>query len=100
MVIRMRIYASQQADHSQADAIFYRYVKPVHERHGAEFVGRYRDAEGRVVVLWRYASETELKRIQSAVAADPETLQHREQRLATGLHGLDFTEYVLHSTDP
>lgn len=100
MVIRMRIYDSQNADHSQADAIFYQWVKPVHERHGAEFVGRYRDAEGRVVVLWRYASEAELRRIQSAVAADPETLQHREQRLAAGLHGLDFTEYLLYSTDP
>jgi hypothetical protein len=100
MVIRMRIYASQKADHSQADAIFYQCVKPVHERNGAEFVGRYRDAEGRVVVLWRYASDAELKRIQSAVATDPETLRHRELRLTAGLHGLDFTEYVLHSTDP
>lgn len=100
MVIRMRIYDSQNADHRQADAIFYQWVKPVHERHGAEFVGRYRDAEGRVVVLWRYASEAELMRVQSAVAADPETLRHREQRLAAGLHGLDFTEYLLYSTDP
>ena len=93
MVIRMRIYASQNADHRQADAIFYQWVKPVHERHGAEFLGR-------VVVLWRYASEAELRRIQSAVAADPETLQHRELRLAAGLHGLDFTEHLLYSTAP
>lgn len=100
MVIRMRIYESQGADQAEADAVFYELVKPVHERHGAVFAGRYRDAEGRVVVLWRYADEAALTRIQAAVAADPETLAHRGRRLASGLHGRPFSEYLLHSTDP
>ncbi|HEY9839220.1 MAG TPA: hypothetical protein V6D23_02095, partial [Candidatus Obscuribacterales bacterium] len=86
-------------DHAAADEVFYALVKPVHERHGAEFAGRYRDAAGRVVVMWRYADEAELERIQAAVAADPDTLRHRQQRLSAGLHGLDFSEYVLYPTD-
>jgi hypothetical protein len=100
MVIRLRIYESQDVDHAQADQVFYQRVKPVHERHGAEFVGRYRDAEGRVVVMWRYVDEADLRRIQAAVARDPETLLHREARLQSGLHAVPHQEYILSSTDP
>jgi hypothetical protein len=100
MIVRLRIYEAQGADHAQADAVFYELVKPVHERHGAEFVGRYRDAEGRVLVLWAYADEAALQRIQSAVAADPETLRNKERWLREGLHGAAFTEMILRPTGP
>ena len=52
MIIRMRIYESQGVDHVAADRVFYDQVKPVHERHGATFVGRFRDQDERVVVMW------------------------------------------------
>ncbi|MBF2055458.1 MAG: NIPSNAP family protein [Candidatus Sericytochromatia bacterium] len=100
MVVRMRIYASEQADHARADQIFYQQVKPVHERHGARFLGRYRDDAGRVVVLWAYADADSLQAIQKAVAQDPETLASKAEREASGLHGLAFEEWILHPTDP
>lgn len=100
MIVRLRIYEAQGTDHAKADAVFYELVKPVHERHGAAFLGRYRDAGGRVVVLWSYDSEEALRRIQQAVAEDPETLRHRERRLNEGLHGAAFTEMILRPTGP
>ncbi len=100
MFIRMRIYESQQANHAAADDVFYRLVKPVHERHGARFLGRYRDREKRVVVMWAYTDEDSCQRIQAAVASDPETLASREARRADGLHACKHTEYRLESTEP
>jgi hypothetical protein len=100
MIVRLRIYEAPGADHGRADAVFYELVKPVHERHGARFLGRYRDAGGRVVVLWSYDSEEALRRIQQAVAQDPETLLNRERRLQEGLHGAAFTELILRPTGP
>jgi hypothetical protein len=99
-VIRMRVYAPAAVDFAEADRIFFTLVKPVHERHGAQFMGRYRDAEGRHVVLWAYADTDEMDRIQEAVARDPETVGNREARRKHGLHGVAFDEYVLESTIP
>ncbi len=100
MIVRLRIYEAQGTDPAKADDVFHRLVKPVHERHGARFIGRYRDADGRVVVLWGYADEAALHRIQAAVASDPETLENRERRLRDGLHGATFTEMILWPTEP
>lgn len=99
MVVRMRIYESQNVDHAAADRVFYERVKPVHERYGAKFMGRYRDPENRVVVLWRYSSLIELKRIQEAVSKDPSSLKHKAERLKSGLHACDFKESFLFPTD-
>ena len=99
-VIRQRVYESQGADHAEADHVFYERVKPVHERHGAVFLGRHRDNSGRVVVRWLYASEEDLVRIQGTVAEDPDTLRTRVLRRSSGLHGRPFEELVLRSTDP
>jgi len=98
MVIRMRIYHSEQADHDEADQIFYDLVKPVHEKHGAIFKGRYRNKNGKVVVMWEYESESEMERIQAAVGSDPESLKNKQQRLNKGLHGVLFDEYLLTPT--
>jgi len=98
MVIRLRIYNSEEANHKEADEIFYNYVKPVHQRNGAIFKGRYRDKKGKIIVMWQYESEDELKRIQQRVAEDPETLKNRELRLSKGLHGVSFDEMILEST--
>ena len=98
MVIRMRIYESQDADHQAADQIFYHDVKPVHEKHGAEFIARYRDQQLRVVVMWRYADLASMQRIQQAVAEDPHTLNTRAQRRENGLHQLTFEEFILTET--
>lgn len=98
MVIRLRIYSSEEANHEEADEIFYNYVKPVHQRHGAVFKGRYRDKNGKIVVMWEYESEEELHRIQQSVAKDPETIRNRELRLTKGLHGVSFDEMILKST--
>jgi len=100
MIVRLRIYEAQDTDAERADTVFYELVKPVHERHGARFLGRYRDAGRRVVVLWAYDDEAALQRIQQAVADDPETLRHRERRLREGLHGAVFTEMILRPTGP
>lgn len=100
MVVRMRRYASEKADHARADQIFYTQVKPIHERHGARFLGRYRDQSGRVVVLWAYPDEASLNQIQQAVAEDPETLASKAERQSSGLHGLPFEEWILYPTAP
>lgn len=100
MIVRLRIYEAQGADAARADTVFYELVKPVHERHGARFLGRYRDADGRVVVLWAYDDEAALRRIQQAVADDPQTLRNRDRRLREGLHGAAFTEMILRPTGP
>ena len=96
----MRIYESQGADHERADRVFYELVKPVHERHGAVFIGRYRDEHNRVIVLWSYSDEARLRQIQADVAADPETKQNRSRRKAMGLQGVQFSEFILRSTNP
>ena len=98
MVVRLRIYNSENAHHEEADEIFYDYVKPVHQRHGAVFKGRYRDKKGKIIVMWQYESEEDLKRIQQSVAEDPETIRNREIRLTKGLHGVSFDEMILKST--
>lgn len=100
MIIRMRIYESQNADHSSGDDVFYQQVKPVHERHGARFVGRYRDKAGRVIVMWSYPDEDTCRRIQAAVANDPATQESAAHRREAGLHGCEHTEFLLHSTEP
>jgi hypothetical protein len=98
MVIRMRIYQTQ-GPNPDADLIFYGTVKPIHEKHGAHFVGRYLDNKGRHVVMWSYENEEEMHRIQQDVVNDPETIRNREMRLRSGLHAIDFEEFVLTSTD-
>lgn len=100
MIVRLRIYEAQAADHARADAVFYELVKPVHERHGARFLGRYRDRDGRVVVLWAYDSEAALQRIQQAVAGDPDTVRNADRRLRDGLHGVACEEMILRPTGP
>lgn len=99
-MIRMRIYEAERADHDAADRVFYELVKPVHERHGAEFIGRYRDENGRVIVLWSYPDEQVCRQIQKAVADDPETKGNAEIRRKSGLHAHRYTEYFLNSTEP
>ena len=96
----MRIYESEGADHDSADRVFYELVKPVHERHGATFIGRYRDERNRVIVLWSYPDEARLRQIQADVAEDPETKRTESLRKASGLHDMQFMEFILRSTDP
>ena len=96
----MRIYEAKGVDHSAADRVFYDLVKPIHEKHGAEFMGRYRDGSGRVIVLWFYADEQACRTIQRQVADDPETKANSKIRREAGLHGLSYTEYFLNSTEP
>lgn len=98
MVIRLRIYHAKDQDFKAADKVFYELVKPVHERHGARFIGRYRDGSGKHFVMWAYDSKDDLYRIQNLVANDPETLKNRETRLTTGFHAVAFDEYILEST--
>ena len=99
MVVRLRIYHAKEQDFAAADKVFYELVKPVHEKHGAKFMGRYRDASGKHFVMWAYESKEELNRIQDLVARDPETLKNRETRLTAGFHAVPFDEYVLERTD-
>lgn len=98
MVIRLRIYESQDANHEAADRVFYELVKPIHERHGAQFLGRYRDEEGRVIVMWSYFNADTCRRIQQAVADDPATIENAQRRREAGLHGKRYTEHILTST--
>jgi hypothetical protein len=78
MVIRLRIYHAKDQDFNAADKVFYELVKPVHEKHGARFIGRYRDESGKHFVMWAYDSKEDLHRIQALVANDPETLKNRD----------------------
>ena len=97
MVIRMRIY-NTKGGNPEADEVFYTLVKPVHERYGARFLGRYMDKKGRHVVMWGYSSEEDMKKIQLLVAEDPETLKNKDVRLNQGLHGTEFEELILYPT--
>jgi hypothetical protein len=99
MVIRMRIYQTNGPDRV-ADDVFYRLVKPVHERHGACFMGRYIDMKGRHVVMWSYNDREDMAAIQERVANDEETIRSRPIRLKSGLHGVPFEEFIMESTDP
>ena len=92
---RMRIYQSQTADHESASRVFHQLVRPVHENHGAVFLSRDVLPSGETVVRWLYPSEKALIDIQKAVAEDPQTIKHREERMRFGLHGMSFTEYRL-----
>ena len=98
MVIRLRIYHAKDQDFAEADRVFYELVKPVHEKYGARFLGRYRDASGKHFVMWEYENKNELNRIQDLVAKDTETIRNRETRLASGFHAVPFEEFVLEST--
>lgn len=99
MVIRMRIYETAGPNHA-ASAVFFEKVKPVHERHGAVFIGRYIDEKGRHVVLWSYPDRTAMIDIQRRVEQDEETIRNRDLRMSVGLHGVPFEEFILESTQP
>lgn len=92
---RVRIYQSQGADHAAAARVFHDLVQPVHERHGAVFLSRDVLPTGETLVRWLYPSEQALDAIQKAVAADPDTLGHKAERMRHGLHGRTFVEYRL-----
>jgi L-rhamnose mutarotase len=96
MVIRLRIYHTREQN-KDADKVFYELVKPVHEKHGARFIGRYMDETGKHFVMWEYESKEELHRIQNLVANDPQTIFNKESRLKSGLHAVEFDEYILES---
>jgi hypothetical protein len=48
-------------------------------------------------VMWEYESKEELHRIQNLVANDPQTIFNKESRLKSGLHAVEFDEYILES---
>jgi len=99
MVIRMRIYETNGPDPA-ASAVFFEKVKPVHERHGATFVGRYLDEKGRHVVMWSYPDRATMSEIQRRVEEDAETIRNRPLRMSAGLHGVPFEEFILEPTLP
>jgi len=99
MVIRMRIYDTTGPNPS-ATQIFFEKVKPVHERHGATFVGRFIDEKGRHVVMWSYPDRAAMFDIQQRVEKDEETIRNRELRISSGLHGVPFEEFLLDPTQP
>ena len=97
MVIRMRIYATS-ALNPRATEVFFTKVKPVHERYGATFIGRYADEKGRVVVMWSYPDRATMVDVQRRVEEDQETISNQEIRRSAGLHGIPFEEFVLEPT--
>jgi hypothetical protein len=99
MVIRMRIYDTTGPNPS-ATQIFFEKVKPVHERHGATFLGRFIDEKGRHVVMWSYPDRATMFDIQQRVEKDEETIRNRELRISSGLHGVPFEEFLLDPTQP
>lgn len=99
MVIRMRIYDTT-ASNPSATHIFFEKVKPVHERHGATFMGRFIDEKGRHVVMWSYPDLKAMVDIQQRVEKDEETIRNRPLRMSAGLHGVPFEEFILHPTQP
>ena len=99
MVIRMRIYDTTGPNPS-ATQIFFEKVKPVHERHGATFVGRFIDEKGRHVVMWSYSDRAAMVDIQQRVEKDEETIRNRALRISSGLHGVSFEEFLLDPTQP
>lgn len=99
MVIRMRIYETTGPNPS-ATHIFFEKVKPVHERHGATFMGRFIDEKGRHVVMWSYPDLKAMVDIQQRVEQDAETIRNRPLRMSAGLNGVSFEEFILHPTQP
>lgn len=99
MVVRMRIYKTTER-RPESDQVFYDLVKPVHEKYGAAFLGRFLDQKGQYVVLWAYPSYELLHSIQTRVAEDEESIKNAPIRKQAGLHGVEFEEFILESTGP
>jgi hypothetical protein len=95
----MRIYDTTGPNPS-ATQIFFEKVKPVHERHGATFLGRFIDEKERHVVMWSYPDRETMFDIQQRVEKDEETIRNRELRISSGLHGVPFEEFLLDPTQP
>jgi hypothetical protein len=95
----MRIYETK-VRLPESDQVFYDLVKPVHEKYGATFLGRFIDQKGRYIVLWAYPSYELLHSIQTLVSEDEETIKNAPIRKQAGLHGVDFEEFILESTGP
>lgn len=82
----------------ESDTVFYELVKPVHEKYGAVFLGRFIDEKGQYVVLWAYSSKELLHSVQEMVATDEESIKNAPIRKQAGLHGVEFEEFILEST--
>jgi hypothetical protein len=97
MFYRMRVYEPSRDD-DRATRLFEEFVRPVHERHGAVLIGRWRTFEGRTVVIWKYDSEEDCRRVLAAAAVDPEIRDSQPLREAGGLAGVERQEWFMTST--
>ncbi|MEM1125862.1 MAG: NIPSNAP family protein [Bacteroidota bacterium] len=98
MYYRMRTYYAADADHEVATRIFKAYVQPVHERHGAQLVGRWLTEDRRLVVIWAYPDEAACAQTLEAVRTDPVTRSTQAEREATGLASFEREEVFMTST--
>lgn len=98
MIYRMRIYKPDAERLETSHKVFYDWVLPVHQKHGARLVGRWQSEDGRIVVLWEYDSRADCERVQRAVRDDVQSQGSEAERRAKGLLDVEREEWLMTST--
>jgi NIPSNAP protein len=98
MIYRLRTYQAVPENLDRFNEFFEQHLLPTQLRHGARLVGRWSTEDGRVVAIWEYESRAEYERIQSAVAADPETARAQQIRATLPPLFTNMTETFMVST--
>lgn len=96
----MRTYRADPDRLASSHRVFFEQVLPVHQKHGARFVGRWLGDDGRIVVIWEYDSRADCERIQKAVQHDPDSTATAELRRSAGLLGAASEEVLMAPTEP
>jgi hypothetical protein len=100
MLFRHRTYRTVPEKADEFAQFFAERLLPVHRRHGARLVGRWRNDDGtQVVVVWAYRDREHLVATRDAVASDPEMVTALEDlnRQLGEVHA-GYTDVVMTST--
>lgn len=98
MLYRIRRYRAVLENADAFHDFFNRYLLPVQSRHGARLVGRWATEDGEIVAVWEYDDAAAYERIQTAVAADPDSAHAQEVRKGIGALFTEVHESFARST--
>ena len=101
MLFRARVYRVAPGMSENFDSFFLERLLPVHRRHGARLVGRWRDeALNEVTAIWAYRDRAEYERISAAVRSDSQMTEAQQVRGELGELYDEVREAFLASTVP
>ena len=98
VLYRIRRYRAVPDNIDAFHDFFNRHLLPVQRRHGARLVGRWVTDDGEILAVWEYDDESAYKRVQSAVAADPDSIRAQEIRRSIGTLFTEVHEDFARST--